>query len=50
MNVQFEYKGHRVEIMDDPLSIKVDGRDYTRLWEGTKPPQECTEPAISPGR
>ena len=40
MNTQFEYKGFKVEIVEDPLSIKVDGEDYSRFWEGTEKPQD----------
>lgn len=40
VNTHFEYKGYQVEIMGDSSAfiITVDGRDYTALWDSSKPP------------
>jgi hypothetical protein len=38
VKVQFEYKGHQVEITGDqsaPFAIMVDGEDYTPLWNSS---------------
>ena len=37
LDIAFQYKGHRVEIMCDPSAptIAVDGKDYTPFYKGS---------------